>query len=172
MDDGMDKGVSDYRACAGILAGEAEILGKIASLQDAVRTAAANRDWTDFEGLLGTLQEYGESFENLEKERLRLFAASGDKGSGGDGWVGFYTLIGRLPPEEREELSAAYRSLRLETLRMRLGNEALLEYLNEARSAVAAFMEAAFPERGGKLYSRRGIHAPSDMRSMVFNRHF
>jgi hypothetical protein len=168
----MVNGISEYRACAGLLAGEAEILRKIASLQEAVKTAVMNRDWADFEGLLGALREYGESFENLEKERLRFFSASEDAGSGGDGWVGFYTLIARLPPAEREELSAAYRALRLETLRMRLGNEALLEYLNEARSAVAAFLEAAFPERGGKLYSRRGIHAASDMRSMVFNRHF
>jgi hypothetical protein len=168
----MDKGISEYSACAGILAGEAEILGKIASLQEAVKAAVMNRDWADFEGLLGALQEYGERFEKLEKERVRLFSAVGDAGGGGDGWVGFYTLIARLPPAEREELSAAYRALRLETLRMRLGNEALLEYLNEARSAVAAFLESAFPERGGRLYSRRGIHAPSDMRSMVFNRHF
>ncbi|MDR3160647.1 MAG: flagellar export chaperone FlgN [Spirochaetaceae bacterium] len=172
MNNGIDKDIPDYRRCAVLLAKEAEILEKVTSLLDAVKTAVMNRDWTDFDGLLDALQEYVAGFEHLERDRIRLFAAFTEGGGGGDGWVGFYALIARLPPVEREELSAAYRALRMEVLRMRLRNEALLEEINEARSVVAAFLNAACPDRGGKLYSRQGAHAPPDMRSMVFNRHF
>ncbi|MDR2740376.1 MAG: flagellar protein FlgN, partial [Treponema sp.] len=163
----MNEGLSEYNTCVGILKGEIEILGKISFLQDSVRTAVMNRDWTDFESLLGALQEYARQFEVLEEERVRFFSALGETNPGIDEKTGFYAFTARLPEAERTELTAAYRKLKTETLKMRLLNNSLMEYLNEARTTVAAFLEAVFPDRKGRLYSRRGIQKPADMRSMV-----
>jgi hypothetical protein len=168
----MKKGISDYTTCAGILTGEIGLLEKIASLQDSVRTAVMNRNWVDFEALSGALNEYGGQFEALEAERVRFFSALDGNTPGTDEKLGFYALTARLPPAEREELTAAYRKLKLETRRITLLNASLLEYLNEARSTVAAFLEAVFPDRKGRLYSRRGVQKPADMRSMVLNHSF
>ena len=57
----------------------------------------------------------------------------------------------------------------METFKIRLTNDTLLRYLNEARATAAAFLEAAFPDLKGRLYSRRGTQVPADMRSMVLN---
>jgi hypothetical protein len=75
----------------------------------------------------------------------------------------------RFDPVRRSELGAIYRSLKLEALKLRLANESLLEYLNEIRTTMAGFFEIAFPEMGGKLYTRHGIPVSRDMRSIVLN---
>ncbi|MFP3089189.1 hypothetical protein LQZ21_02555 [Treponema sp. TIM-1] len=168
----MNEGISDYKTGIDILERETAVLRKIAALQDSVRTAVMNRDWADFELLLNALQEYGDQFESLESERVRFFSVPGETSPGNDENVGFYALTTRLPEAERTALTAAYRTLKMETLRMRLINNSLTEYLNEARTAVAAFLEAVFPDRKGRLYSRRGIQRPADMRSMVLNHSF
>ncbi|MDR0689370.1 MAG: flagellar export chaperone FlgN [Spirochaetaceae bacterium] len=168
----MDEGIAEYKTCVDILKGEIEILEKISFLQDSVRSTVMNRDWTDFESLLGSLQKYGGQFEALEAERVRFFAALGERAPGIDEKTGFYAFAARLPEAERTELTAAYRKLKTETLRMRLHNNSLMEYLNEARTTVAAFLEALFPDRKGRLYSRQGVHRPADMRSMVLNHSF
>jgi hypothetical protein len=51
-----------------------------------------------------------------------------------------------------------------------LENDALTHYLDGARAVVADFLEAAFPDRHGKIYSRQGTRIHADMRSMVLNR--
>jgi hypothetical protein len=168
----MNEGISDYKTGIDILARETAVLRKIAALQDSVRAAVMNRDWTDFETLLKALEEYGAQFEILESERVCFFSALGEISAHNDEKAGFYTLIARLPETERTALTAAYRTLKTETFRMRLINNSLMEYLNEARTAVAAFLEAVFPDRKGRLYSRRGIQKPADMRSMVVNHSF
>ncbi|MDR2630851.1 MAG: hypothetical protein LBC60_08025 [Spirochaetaceae bacterium] len=168
----MNEGISDYRIGIGILEGETAVLKKIAALQDSVRTAVMNRDWADFESLLNSLQEYGAQFEALEAERVRFFSILGETNSAADEKAGFYALTARLPPVERTALTTAYRKLKMETFKMSLINNSLMEYLNETRTAVAAFLEAVFPDRKGRLYSRRGIQKPADMRSMVLNHSF
>jgi hypothetical protein len=75
----------------------------------------------------------------------------------------------RFNPAQRGELRNIYRSLKLEALKLRLANEALLEYLNEIRTTTAGFFEIVFPEMGGKLYTRNGIPVSHDMRSIVLN---
>jgi hypothetical protein len=168
----MNEGISDYKAGIDILERETAVLRKIAGLQDSVRTAVMNRDWADFESLLEALREYGTQFEGLESERVRFFSALGTTSPDNDEKAGFYALCARLPEAERTALTAAYRKLKMETFRMRLINNSLTEYLTEARTAVAAYLEAVFPDRRGRLYSRRGIQRPADMRSMVLNHSF
>jgi hypothetical protein len=163
-----------------ILKREIEILGRISSMQELVRNAVVNREWMNFESLLEKMHEQGNEFELLEAERIGLAADFiPEKAPGGaplnhkaDEAAGFYALISRFPEDKEKELGGLYRKLKLETLKTRMANDALLRYLNEGRSVIAAFLEAAFPDRKGRLYSRWGRQIQADMRSMVLNRSF
>jgi hypothetical protein len=77
-----------------------------------------------------------------------------------------------LPEKQRNDLTSVYRSLKLETLKLRIANEALMTYLGSIKSTLKEFFDLAFPERGGKMYTPKGTHLSHDMRSMVLNQSF
>jgi hypothetical protein len=159
----------EYETCILILKQEIILMEKITSLQILVRNAVVNREWVDFETFLNSLGEVSNDFESLEFERERIFSVFAGRTGSKDEPAGFYSLASQLPNQERRELTELYRRLKLESIRIRLANDSLMVYLTEARTTVAGFLEAAFPDRKGRLYSRRGTQIPSDMRSMVLN---
>ncbi|MDR2184812.1 MAG: hypothetical protein LBO80_03970 [Treponema sp.] len=164
------KDKSGAAGCSHILTREIGLLEKITLVQSQVKNAVINREWTGFELFFDTLGKFSAEFEALEKERIGLFADLFPRKDGKDESAGFYAMVSRFPAEERKALTGLYRQLKMETFKIRLANDALLRYIDEARVTVAAFLEAAFPDRKGRLYSRRGTQVPSDMRSMVLNR--
>ncbi|MDR1588403.1 MAG: hypothetical protein LBS57_13200 [Treponema sp.] len=141
-----------------------------------VRRAVEARAWTDFDPLMGNLAQGSAEFEALERKREAAFAAlaekAGEDGAASSKEAGFYALAARLPAEERQLLTGAYRSLRLAIFRVGIENSALTNYLNGIRGIVSDFIAAAFPDRKGRLYTRRGAQVHADMRSMVLNRQF
>jgi hypothetical protein len=167
--EGKRQGLGEYEACLAVLKAQTEILEKITAVQMFVKNAVINREWADFELLLNSLSVLSAEFETLEARRVRLFddffLRTGEK----DAQAGFYVIAARLPGAERKEITELYRRMKMETFKIRLANETLMQYLNEARATVASFLEAAFPDRKGRIYSRRGIHIQADMRSMVLN---
>ncbi|MDR1212333.1 MAG: hypothetical protein LBK40_08905, partial [Spirochaetaceae bacterium] len=64
----------------------------------------------------------------------------------------------------------SFRQVKLLILRIRMANESLLRYIEEAKTTVADFLDAAFPDRRGRFYTCRGKTVASDMRSMVLDR--
>ncbi|MDR2701525.1 MAG: flagellar protein FlgN [Spirochaetaceae bacterium] len=151
-----------------ILAKEIEILEKIPPLQGMIRSAVIKREWTDYEALTETVNELGESFETLDAEREAVFkAVGGDKEP-----ESFYAWAATLPSREREEIAALYRRLKLAALHIRIANDTLMEYLREVKSAVAGVLERAYPDRRGKMYSRKGTEREADMRSVMVNHTF
>ncbi|MCL2127307.1 MAG: hypothetical protein FWH38_03550 [Treponema sp.] len=158
-----------FEKCRDILLKESELVQRIACLQNLIKEAVISRDWTDFENHFSALKGMGEEFTALETERERLFSASPGEENGASG---FYALAVQLPELQRGELTAIYRSLKLETLRVRIAGEALMSYISEARSTIAGFFNIAFPDRGGKIYTPHGTPFSHDMRSMILNRRF
>ncbi|GHV94722.1 hypothetical protein AGMMS50293_10420 [Spirochaetia bacterium] len=168
-----------FEKCREILLRECELIQKAASLQKLIEEAVRNREWTDFEGHFIALNGVEQDIGLMEKEREGLFAnfaaadalnANGpdlndDKGR-------FYAMVSRLPAEERNELTGIYRSLKLEALKLRMANDTLMSYLSGARATLADFLEHAFPDRGGRIYTKNGAPLSHDMRSMVLNRIF
>jgi len=148
--------------CRDILLKETTLVQRIQELQNLIREAVINRDWTDFEGHFGELAEIQGEFACLEDEREQFFA----------GMEGFYAIIARLPVEQREELSQIFRNLKLETMRVQLSGEAIMGFIAGARATMAGFFEIAFPDRGGKIYTPHGKPVSHDMRSMVLNQRF
>jgi hypothetical protein len=158
-----------YTECARILRQEIELLEKISALQVQVKNAIVNREWTDFEVFFGSLSAIGGEFEALDLERAELFARlAAELGLGSEG-ASFYQCAARLPEAERQELSELYRSIKTRTLEARLANESLTEYLGEIQALVSGFLEAVFPDRKGRIYTRRGTLLSPDMRSMTLN---
>jgi hypothetical protein len=161
-----------FEKCALILGRELEVVKKIAALQAVIWKAVSNREWTDFEAHNQAINALGGEFDGLETEREGLLAKMGGDTGQEDEKRRFYRLVSRFSPNFRRDLTGIYRTLKLETMKVRMSNEALLSYLAEARTTMAGFLEAVFPERAGRLYTPRGTQAAADMRSVVLNRHF
>ncbi|MCL1814979.1 MAG: hypothetical protein FWG27_04055 [Treponema sp.] len=149
-----------------ILLKEIEILEQIPPLQGLIREAVVKREWTDYEVLMQSLGEIGTRFEIIDAEREALFKTLAD----GEEPESFYAWASRLPEKEREEISSLYRKLKMITLQIRIANDTLMEYLREAKSTVSGLLEKAYPDRRGKMYSRRGTEREADMRSVMVNR--
>ncbi|GHT85893.1 hypothetical protein FACS1894137_10750 [Spirochaetia bacterium] len=166
---------ADYDECALILKQELRMLEQIQVLQGQVKNAVRSRQWTDFEGHLGSLAAIGDEFEALDRDRVQIFTAFARRmgfnyevecpPQGPD----FYAFAARLPEKERRELSELYRCIKMRTLGVRFANDSLMNYLDETQAVVSGFLEAVFPDRKGKIYSRRGTQVNPDMRSMVLN---
>ena len=156
-------GTWDFTRFATVLRSETALIKEISAIQDKVRQAVINREWTDFDEKLKEINRLGEEFTLLEDERSKLFSVLERP---------FYTFLMSLAVKERQELSFLYRELKMETFKMRALNETFLAYLDEAKTVAAAYIEAVCPARGGKLYTRKGKRVSQDLRSIVYNDRF
>jgi hypothetical protein len=176
------EGIAMYERCREILLKEHDAVAKAAVLQKMVQDAVQKREWADFEAHFNVLNSISGEIAALERERELVFAGfSGGVGqaapeaspqavelAGGDAGR-FYALCMRFSIEQRDEICAIYRGLKLQALKLRLDNESLLEYVSGIRATLTGFFELAFPDRGGKIYTPRGTPVSRDMRSMVLN---
>jgi hypothetical protein len=158
-----------FEKCKAVLLKECELVRRIANLQNLVYEAVINRDWSGFEVHFSRLGEIGEKFTALEHERERLFAGILTESNAS---ARFYSLTAGLPTEQRSELTEIYRNLKLETLKVKIAGETIMNFIAGARATVAGFFEIAFPDRRGKIYTPHGTPVSHDMRSMVLNRSF
>jgi hypothetical protein len=156
-----------YELCSQVLEREVELLRGIGEAQKRVWDAVVKREWTDFEALLSMAGRIGTELAELEGERQALFAKL--PGFSGGLETGFYRLTASLPPDEQKELRTKYRELKLAGLRVRINNENLLAYIAGVKATMSAFIESAFPDRKGRVYTRKGAVVPQDMRCMVLN---
>jgi hypothetical protein len=171
----------DYRRCVEILEAELAKLQKIEAVQASVRRAVLNHEWADFDWKIAEINQLGREFAELDAERTALFAdlqrrealpGAGLSAAGPSARTPpFYTLSARLPADQRRELSSLYRAIKMETLKSKTLNDSFLNYLLEAKNTAAAYLDAVFPARGGKLYTRKGAQSGRDLKSMVINSH-
>jgi hypothetical protein len=162
----------NYERCLGVLNQEIDLLKKISRVQDSVKQAVLEREWADFDWKIAEINQFGQEFGELDTERTGLFTAlAAEKAAYLGPLPPFYALAAKLPENERRELFGLYRTLKMETLKMRALNEGFLRYLYEAKTMAAAYMDAVFPARGGKVYTRKGGEAAREFKSMVLNSH-
>ena len=167
-----------YEKCRDILLRECELVHEASAIQEKLKLAVIEREWTDFESHISAMNNIENKLASLEDEREQLFLAFetlmrhnviNDRM---DAKGRFYAMVCLLPENQRNDLTSIYRSLKLDTLRLRMANEAFMIYLAGIKSTLKDFFECAFPERAGKIYTRDGTHLSHDMRSMVLNRSF
>jgi hypothetical protein len=159
-----------YTECALLLRQEIELLEKISALQAQVKNAIINREWTDFEDRFESLAAIGDEFEALDLERAEVFSRFAKELGLNEEDAPFYRCAARLPEPERRELSGLYRRIKMRTVEVRMANESLTKYLSEMQTVASGFLEAVFPDRKGRIYTRQGTLAAPDMRSMALNR--
>jgi len=167
-----------YEKCRDILLQESVLIQEAVFLQEKIRQAVSDRQWTEFDDHYSVLNSIQNKIEILETEREQLFSLNEviirekSFSENLDVKGRFYALISNLPSEQRNDLAAIYRSLKLESQKLRLANEALMTYLNEVKSTLKEFFALAFPESLGNTYTKDGTHFSHDMRSMVLNTSF
>jgi len=167
-----------YEKCRDILLQECELIQNAVLIQEKIRAAVTEREWTDFDTHLNSMNSIENKLTNLENERENLFLVYqslirekvfcdnlDEKGQ-------FMELMALLPQKQGEELTEIYRSLKMESIKLRISNDALMTYITGVKSTLQEFFDLAFPERGGKMYTKDGTHFSNDMRSMVLNRSF
>ena len=165
----------NFDHCVSVFNQEIALLQKICQIQDSVREAVMAREWADFDWKMAEISQLGEDFNNLEAERVDIFAALKEKfidhQQNNEDSASFYALIANLPHEQCRQLSGLFRELKMETLKLKTQNEIFVAYLNEIKLVTSAWMEAIFPVQGGKLYTRKGSEASGELRSVVLSRH-
>jgi len=170
----------EFEKCRDILLQEIELVREIGCLQERIKEAVINRNWAGFDDYFTVLGEIRGTFAALEIEREALFARGQTDESSDDPYHcnendskgRFYAFAARFSDERRNEITAIYRDLKFETLRVQMAGEAFTGFIAGAKAALAGFFEIAFPDRGGKIYTPRGKPLAHDMRSMVLNRTF
>ena len=167
-----------YEKCRDILLKESELIQKAVFVQEKIRAAVANKEWAVFEDNFNVMNSIESNMVNLENEREQLFyvfeTLVHQQGFSQtlDAKGRFLKLVSLLPENQREELTSIYRSLKMEAVKLRIANDALLAYLNEIKSALVDFLALAFPDRCGKMYTKSGAHSSNELSSMVLNRSF
>jgi len=167
-----------YEKCREILLKEFELVQNAGIIQEKIRFAVIGREWADFETNLSAMNAIESKLESLENERDQLFSVFktvkhqqgfsenlDEKGQ-------FYALVSRLPAEQRNDLTSIYRGLKVEAIKLKMANDTLINYVNGIKSTLKEFLDLAFVERGGKMYTKNGTHFSHDMRSMVLNQSF
>ena len=157
-----------YQECIKLLEDEAAALQTVGKLQQFVSEAVKDKKWADYEGLMADIHKAGEKIGQIEAKRVALMDNS--KKTSED--FRFYAFITRFPEEKRRKLGAAYREMKLEAAKIRFANDALSAYLEEQIALAGSILEAAFPDRRGTFYGRRGKVRHADMRSVVVNKSF
>jgi hypothetical protein len=156
----------EYRRCKAALEAELRALAEAGAAQTLVSEAVKCRRWVDFEAATGTVRALASQVEELERERVALM---GEKGGGN---LRFYEYAMRFEDGERAELCGLYRAVKAEATRLRFSAEALARYLGECRTMVSGLLEAAFPERRGRIYGRSGAERNAGMGGIVLDRRF
>jgi hypothetical protein len=155
-----------YGQCRAALNAELLAFAEAGAAQTLVNEAVKRRDWADFDAATGTVRALAERVAELEAERRALM-------KGADGSMPrFYEYARRFADIEREELCGLYRAVKFEAARLRFSAEALARYLGECRAIVSGLLEAAFPERRGRLYGRSGAERNAGMGGIVLDRRF
>jgi hypothetical protein len=167
-----------YEKCRDILLRECELIQNAAVVQEKIRLAVFEKDWTVFQDHLSVMNEIELKMEEMEQEREQLFSVfeamvhQKHFSETLDAKGRFYKLVTLLPENQRNELTSIYRNLKLESIKLRLSNDTLMTYLNGIKSTLKDFFDLAFPDRAGKMYTKHGTHFSHDMRSMVLNSQF
>lgn len=168
----------DYEKCREILLRQSELVQKISETQKDIQDAVSNREWANFEEYFAVMKNMESELSALEERREGVFLefqnVCGLKNNDAlnDPKNRFYAMAATLPAEQRNDLTAVYRDLKLKTLKLRLANDTFLVYLSSIKASLTEFFQFAFPDRNGKMYTPQGTAFSHDMKSMVLNQRF
>lgn len=135
---------SDYR---NILEKENSLLDEVLVLQQDLRNAVNEKDWTKLMSVISSINLKMDSFNHLDEEREKCAASQKDDSE-----------ILNLLSEVRGKL-----------VRTRTENKALGDYINITRNFVQGIIDTALPQSRAKVYSRSGSIVRNQPQSVVVN---
>jgi hypothetical protein len=154
----------EFARCKTVLSYELDALAEVEAAQALVSEAVQHRNWVDFDASIRAVNELARRVETLEQERTALMQDAGV--------CGFYEFARRFSEDGRRILCGLYRQVRLEAARTRFSADSLASYLGEARTVVSCLLEAAFPEKRGKIYGKSGVERDAKIGGVVLDRRF
>lgn len=135
---------SDYR---NILEKENSLLDEVLVLQQDLRNAVNEKDWTKLMSVISSINLKMDSFNHLDEDREKYAASQKDDSE-----------ILNLLSEVRGKL-----------VRTRTENKALGDYINITRNFVQGIIDTALPQSRAKVYSRSGSIVRNQPQSVVVN---
>jgi uncharacterized protein (DUF1684 family) len=158
-------GLADFMAKA---SEQTAVLNNFVEAQRMVSQAVRNRDWPGLElaikraGAWATMVAGAErARENSWQTLLAGLALPTDSS--------VFRVSLALPVEQRSMLTDTHRNLKLATMRARIENEALADFVGNSASTLSAAIEALYPERKVKIYGRSGKAQKDQAGAMVLN---
>jgi len=167
-----------YEKCRNILLKEFELIQDAVNIQEKTRQAVTEKEWTAFEENISVMNGIEIKLNDLENEREKLFDVAKtlihqqNFSDSLDSKGRFYTLVSFLPKDQKEELTSIYRSLKMETVKLRIANESLAVYINGVKNTLREFIDIACIDRGGKMYTKNGKPFSHNVSSFVLNQSF
>jgi hypothetical protein len=140
----------------------------ILSQEGAMREAIRGRDWETLAKELKAVEALEGRISILEGERMRTFARLLAEEGLSEG-SSFYVWAVRLPPEERDRITEAYRLLKYRALAARAAGASIARYLTETRRLLGSILEELFPQKRARIYDRRGARREPELRSVVLD---
>ncbi|MBQ1949474.1 MAG: hypothetical protein II367_04890 [Treponema sp.] len=135
---------SEYRK---ILEEENSILSEVIGLQQNLRKAVNEKDWTELMKVISSINLKMDSFNRLDEQRENLAVSA----------------------ENDEGLRSLLSEVRGKLVRTRTENKALGDYINITRNFVQGIIDNALPQSRAKVYSRNGSMVRSQPHSVVVN---
>ena len=146
------------------------LLENLAEEEGKLQTAVMDRDWTGLERVITDMTVFSEAAEEMEELRHRCYTDLRSTVGAGKG-DGFAAIIGRLPIEERKELSGLYRKLKVAVMTVRSLTSGIGAYVAATGNTLRGIIEEIHPHQKGTLYSRHGHADRGDQSAMVVNQH-
>ena len=165
-----------YEKCRDILLRESEFLQEAGNLQEKIRLAVMDREWSALEDNFQAIHEIEDRIAELEIEREQLFTVFSAlvcaEKTDLDPKDRFGVITSHLPQTQRNDLTSIYKNLKIEAQKLRLATESFTTYLDGIKSTINEFFSLVFPERAGTRYTQYGTHCSHDLRSLVLNQSF
>ena len=163
------KAVEAAQSLESVLEEEIELLRVGLEKAEKVRECIFNHDW---EALTSGMEEMDSSslhINELDRSREEAFARLCDA-LGVSREAGFYSVVVRLEPEERDKLSELFRRLKVEVLQLQGITWSIDAYVRSMSETIKDIIHTAFPHRRGTMYEKSGRQRAVGSDPMVVNR--
>jgi hypothetical protein len=139
-----------------LLGQEQQLLDKVITTQQEIRSLVRAKDWPALEGALHRFASLSAEFNALETRRSQT--VEGD----------FFVYLNSLAGEEKRSMTARFSELRRSLTRSRAENKALNDYLLIMQDFLHGIFERVIPNRRAKVYDSTGaIASPMPTRLVV-----
>lgn len=166
----MDSGTGAWSELEDVMRRQIRLIEEFAELQLDVRRCLERRDWAQLEPLLQQLNERAAELETVEEERARLWeeCSALQHARPEDS---FYSVVLRLPEDQRSRIAELRQSLRLSTLNLKGVQSALVEYVEAAGAMIRGYLREVCSDLKTGVYGPGGKLRDTSRFSMVLDTH-